>query len=184
LRFTLIRSTKRNLAQRRRDESQKSQMLFDQPFDTPEGIDTDRLVADPQAIDELSPSVIKEFRANQGKVHGPMEGMPILPLTMTGAKTGRALVRPLCYSHDGERIVVIASYGCAPRSPPWYDNLVANPVGTVEVGTENSKARAMQVNGAERDRLFDAQSKLMPFFADYQNKTKRQILVLTPTRIE
>jgi F420H(2)-dependent quinone reductase len=56
--------------------------------------------------------------------------------------------------------------------------------GTVEVGTENSKARAMQVNGAERDRLFDAQSKLMPFFADYQNKTKRQILVLTPTRIE
>jgi F420H(2)-dependent quinone reductase len=94
-----------------------------------EGIDTDRLVADPQAIDELSPSVIKEFRANQGKVYGPMEGMPIWPLTMTGAKTGRALVRPLCYSHDGERIVVIASYGCALRSPPWYDNLVANPVG-------------------------------------------------------
>jgi hypothetical protein len=52
---------------------------------TPEGIDTDRLVADPRAIDELNQSVIKEFHANQGKVGGPMEGMPILLLTMTGA---------------------------------------------------------------------------------------------------
>jgi F420H(2)-dependent quinone reductase len=38
-----------------------------------------------------------------------MEGMPILLLTMTGAKTGRTLVRPLCYSRDGDLIVIIAS---------------------------------------------------------------------------
>ena len=151
---------------------------------TPEGIDTDRLVADPRAIDELNQSVIKEFRANQGKVSGPMEGMPILLLTMTGAKTGRTLVRPLCYSRDGNRIVIIASYGGAPRNPPWYHNLVANPVVTVEVSAEKFKARATQVYSAERDRLFDAQSKLMPFFTDYQNKTKRQIPVLTLTRID
>jgi deazaflavin-dependent oxidoreductase (nitroreductase family) len=151
---------------------------------TPEGIDTDRLVADPHAIDELNQSVIKEFRANQGKVGGPMEGMPILLLTMTGGKTGRTLVRPLCYSRDGDRIVIIASYGGAPRNPPWYHNLIANPVVTVEVGTEKFKARATQVHSAERARLFDAQSKLMPFFTDYQNKTKRQIPVLTLTRID
>jgi deazaflavin-dependent oxidoreductase (nitroreductase family) len=151
---------------------------------TPEGIDTDRLVADPRAIDELNRSVIKEFRANQGKVGGPMAAMPIVLLTMTGAKTGRTLVRPLCYSRDGDRIVIIASYGGAPRNPPWYHNLIANPVVTVEVGTEKFKARATQVYSAERDRLFDAQSKLMPFFRDYQNKTKRQIPVLTLTRID
>ena len=91
--------------------------------------DTDRLIADPRAIDELNQSVIKEFRANQGKVGGPMEGMPVLLLTMTGAKTGRTLVRPLCYSRDGDRLVIIASYGGAPRNPPWYHNLVANPDG-------------------------------------------------------
>ena len=151
---------------------------------TPEGIDTDRLVADPRAIDELNQSVIKEFRANQGKVSGPMEGMPILLLTMTGAKTGRTLVRPLCYSRDGNRIVIIASYGGAPRNPPWYHNLIASPVVTVEVGPEKFKARATQVHSAERDRLFEAQSTLMPFFKDYQNKTKRQIPVLTLTRID
>jgi hypothetical protein len=55
---------------------------------TPEEIDTDRLIADPRAIDQINQSVIKEFRANQSKVGSPMEGMPVLLLTMTGAKTG------------------------------------------------------------------------------------------------
>jgi len=148
-----------------------------------EEIDTDRLLADPRAIDELNQSVIKEFRANQGNVGGPMEGVPVMLLTMTGAKTGRTLVRPLCYSRDGDRIVIIASYGGAPRNPPWYHNLIANPLVTVEVGTEKFEARAEEVREGERDRLFAAQAELMPFFLDYQNKSKRQIPVLTLTRI-
>jgi deazaflavin-dependent oxidoreductase (nitroreductase family) len=146
--------------------------------------DTDRLIADPRAMDEMNRAVISEFRANQGKVSGQMEGMPILLLTMTGAKTGRTLTRPLCYSRDGARIVIIASYGGAPRNPPWYHNLLANPVVTVEVGAEKFKARVTQASGAERQRLFDAQAQLMPFFNDYQKKTQRQIPVLTLTRVE
>jgi deazaflavin-dependent oxidoreductase (nitroreductase family) len=147
-------------------------------------IDADRLVADPRAMDELNQAVISEFRANQGRVSGPIEGMPILLLTMTGTKTGRTLTRPLCYSRDGDRIVIIASYGGAPRNPPWYHNLLGNPVVTVEVGAEKFKARATQTSGAERQRLFDAQARLMPFFSDYQKKTKRQIPVLTLTRVD
>ena len=151
---------------------------------TPAEIDTDKLISDPQAIDELNQSVIKEFRANNGRVGGPMEGMPILLLTMTGAKTGRTLLRPLCYSRDGDRIVIIASYGGAPRNPPWYYNLIANPDVIVEVGTEKFKARAMQMHGAERERLFAAQAAIMPFFTDYQNKTERRIPVFTLTPID
>ena len=166
---------------------------------TPQEIDTNKLRADPRVIDQLNQAVIKEFRANQGKVVGLMEetpdlqalaskldilGQPLLLLTMTGAKTGRTLVRPVCYSRDGHRLVIIASRGGDPRNPPWYYNLVANPVVIVEVGTEKFKARATQVYGAERDRLFAEQAKLMPFFTDYQNKTKRQIPLLTLTRID
>jgi deazaflavin-dependent oxidoreductase (nitroreductase family) len=146
--------------------------------------DVDRLLADPRAMDEMNQGVIKEFRANQGKVGGQMEGMPILLLTMTGAKTGRTLIRPLCYSRDGDRLVIIASYGGAPRNPPWYHNLVANPMVTVEVGAEKFKARAVETSGAERQRLFEAQARLIPFFNDYQQKTKRQIPVLTLTRVD
>jgi deazaflavin-dependent oxidoreductase (nitroreductase family) len=103
-------------------------------------------------------------------------------LTTIGAKTGRTLTRPLCYSRDCDRLVIVSSYGGSPRNPPWYHNLVTNPVVTVEVGTEKFQARAAQSSGAER-QLFDAYARLLPFLNDYQKKTKRQIPVLTLTRI-
>jgi deazaflavin-dependent oxidoreductase (nitroreductase family) len=146
--------------------------------------EVNRLIANPGAMDELNQRVIREFRENQGNVGGQMEGMPILLLTMTGAKTGRTLTRPLCYSRDGERIVIIASYGGSAHNPPWYYNLIANPDVTVEVGSEKFNARAAQTSGAERQRLFDGQARLMPFFTDYQKKTKRLIPVLTLTRVD
>jgi deazaflavin-dependent oxidoreductase (nitroreductase family) len=62
--------------------------------------------------------------------------------------------------------------------------LVANPIVTVEVGTEKFRARAEQVYGSERTRLLNAAAELLPLFADYQNKTKREIPVLTLTRID
>jgi deazaflavin-dependent oxidoreductase (nitroreductase family) len=145
---------------------------------------SDRLNTDPHAADALNQSVIEEFRANQGRVSGSLEGWPVLLLTMTGAKTGRTLVRPVCYSRDGDRLVVIASRGGAPRNPPWYYNLVANPTVTVEVGTEKFRARAEQVFGSERIRLFDAAADILPLFSDYQKKTSREIPVLTLTRID
>ena len=55
---------------------------------------------------------------------------------------------------------------------------------TVEVGTEKFRARAEQVFGSERTRLFDAAAEILPLFSDYQKKTSREIPVLTLTRID
>jgi deazaflavin-dependent oxidoreductase (nitroreductase family) len=112
--------------------------------------ETERLANDPKAVDELNQRVISEFRANQGKVGGLFEGLPVLLMTMKGAKTGRTLVRPVCYRRDGDAIVMIASYGGSPHNPPWYHNLVANPDITVEVGAEKFKAKASVTSGKER----------------------------------
>ena len=54
---------------------------------------SDRLNLDPSAVDRLNESIIEEIRANQGRVGGPLEGWPVLLLTMIGAKSGRTLVR-------------------------------------------------------------------------------------------
>ena len=110
-----------------------------------------------------------------------MANMPVLLLTATGAKTGRKLTRPLVYTTDGDRIVVIASFAGAPTSPPWYFNLVANPIATVELGTESFEVQATETSGEERQRLFDQQAEQIPIFADYQKKTTRQIPVLVLT---
>jgi len=74
-------------------------------------------------LSDFNQGVISEFRAHQGKVGGQLATMPVLLLTMTGAKSGRTLTRPLVYTTDGDRIVVIASFAGAPKSPAWYHNL-------------------------------------------------------------
>ncbi len=135
-------------------------------------------------LNEYNKQVIAEFRANEGKVGGQMENMPVILLTMTGAKSGRTITKPLVYTTDGERIVVIASFAGAPHHPGWYHNLVANPEVTLEIGTERFRARAEVTSGEERQRLFDAQAAQMPIFHDYQKKTSRQIPVVVFNRLD
>lgn len=135
-------------------------------------------------LNEFNQQVISEFRADQGKVGGQLANMPVLLLTTTGAKSGRALTRPLVYTTDRDRIVVIASFAGAPNNPPWYHNLVANPEATVELGSERFQVRAEVTSGEERQRLFNRQAEQMSIFADYQKKTPRQIPVIVLKRID
>ena len=62
--------------------------------------------------------VIAEFRANGGQVGVNFAGAPLLLLTTTGAKSGRALTSPLMYNTDGDRLLVFASKGGPPHTPP------------------------------------------------------------------
>lgn len=135
-------------------------------------------------LNELNQQVIKEFRANHGKVGGRYADRPLLLLTTTGAKSGRPHTTPLAYTRDGERFVVIASFGGGPQNPDWYHNLVANPEAIVEVGSERFRVRATVTTGEERQRLYDRQAEQMPAFAEYQKKTTRQIPVIVLTRID
>jgi len=125
--------------------------------------------------------VIKQFRANGGQVPG--RKYPVILLTTTGAKSGLPRTTPLNYSTDGDRIVVIASKAASPTHPDWYHNLLANPEAIIEIGTQKFRVRATVAEGEERERLFNAQAALMPFFAAYQQQTTRQIPVIIFERI-
>jgi deazaflavin-dependent oxidoreductase (nitroreductase family) len=135
-------------------------------------------------LQDFNQRVIGEFRANHGKVSGQLANMPVLLLTMTGARSGRTLTTPLVYTTDGDRLVVIASFAGAPTHPAWYHNLIANPEATVEVGRERFRVKATVTAGEERQRLFDRQATQMPIFVEYQHKTSRQIPVLVLTRLD
>ncbi len=125
---------------------------------------------------EINRNVIDEFRTNDGVCGGMFEGMPMMLLTMTGAKSGRELTSPLVYSTDGGDMVIIASMGGAPKHPNWYHNLAANPDVTVEVGSESYAATAVQTEGDERDRLFTAQAEQMPQFAEYAKNAAPRVI--------
>ena len=126
--------------------------------------------------DAFNRDVIVEFRANGGQVAG--RTYPLILLTTTGAKSGLPRTTPLNYSTDGDRVIVIASKAAAPTHPDWYHNLLAHPEAMIELGAEKFAVRARVAEGQERERLFDAQAALMPFFAEYQQQTARRIPVI------
>jgi len=134
-------------------------------------------------INDFNEKIIDEFRANGGKVGGPFEGAPLLLLHTTGAKTGRTRVKPLAYRRDGDRLVVFGTKGGAPTNPEWYYNVQANPRVTVEVGSDRFEADATVAPPDERDRIWRLQTRDVPVFADYQQKTDRTIPVVILERV-
>ncbi len=122
--------------------------------------------------------IIEEFRANGGKVGGPFQGAPLLLLHTTGAKSGQERVNPMMYRSDGDRLAVFASKSGADTNPDWFHNLRANPRVTVEIGADTRSVLARMAEPDERERLWSAQKKDYPGFAEYETKTTRQIPVI------
>ena len=132
---------------------------------------------------EFNQKVIDELRANAGKVGGMFEGMPMVLLTVKGAKSGKTYTTPLVYSKDGARYVLIASMAGAPNNPDWYHNIHTNPNVSLEIGAERFAAKATVTSGEERERFYNAQAAIMPIFNDYRKKTTRQIPVIALERV-
>ena len=135
-------------------------------------------------LNDRNKAIIDEFRANGGKVGGPFAGRTLLLLHTIGAKSGQKRINPVACITDGDRLVIIASKGGAPTNPDWYYNIVANPLVTVEVGTEQFQAQAAISAEPERTRLYIQMVAMMPGFAEYQSKTTRVIPVITLTRVK
>ena len=132
--------------------------------------------------EDYNAKTIAEFRRNNGKVGGYFEGAPLLIMHTQGARTGRNHVVPVMYLRDGERYIVFASKGGAPKNPDWYHNVKAHPNIKIEVDDETIAVEAEEILGVEHDRLYKRQAGLYPQFAEYQRKTKRTIPVIGMTK--
>ena len=78
---------------------------------------------------------------------------------------------------DG-RLAVFASKGGNPTNPDWYHNLVANPDVSVEVEADMVQVTARVASDGERDRIWTTQKERFPGFAEYEEKTSREIPVV------
>ena len=121
-------------------------------------------------------ALIAEMRAHEGNVTtGPLAGHPLMIMTSTGAKTGTPRRAVLTWSRDGDDYVVAGTKGGAPQDPLWVNNIRVTPEVTIEVGNRTVPATATIVEGAERDRLWDAHVVTNPWFGDYPKKSGRTI---------
>jgi deazaflavin-dependent oxidoreductase (nitroreductase family) len=138
-------------------------------------IDTDKLQNDPDALKTLNDNVVGEFRANGGRVGGPFEGADIVLLTTTGAKSGQPRLSPLAYFPIDGRILILGSFGGAPKDPAWVHNLRANAKARVEIGAESYDVIARELPPTEREDIVPKVIAAAPMFAEYQAKTTRVI---------
>ena len=118
---------------------------------------------------------VRRYRETGGEVGHIWNGVPTLLLTTTGRRSGEQRTTPLIYGRDGERYVVVASKGGAPRHPAWYLNLSAKPDVELQVAAQRFRARARTAAANERERLWKLMAGIWPAYDDYQAKTEREI---------
>ena len=121
---------------------------------------------------------IAVYRLTGGALGGRLGRAPVLLLTTKGRKTGKRRTTPLLYVEDGDSLVVVASKGGAPKDPAWWRNLVANPVGLVEVGRRKMLIRAERAGAADLDRLWPRLVAIYPSYETYRTHTTREFPVV------
>lgn len=128
-------------------------------------------------------ALIAEVRENGRPTSGPMAGRPLMVLTTTGAKTGKPRTVVVTFTRDGDAYVVAGSKSGAATDPYWFRNLRSNPLVKVEADRQAFEARATEVEGADREQLWDRHVAERPEFADYPEKAGRVIPMARLRRI-
>jgi len=141
---------------------------------------SERRPAIPQDMKAFNRAIIQEWRANAGRVSGPMAGRNLILLTTIGAMSGEPRTVVIGYRPHGDELVAIASDNGAPNDPAWYRNLLANNrTATVELGPEKFEVRARTARPEERDEY----ARLVDYLEQQQKLTAREIPIVVFERI-
>ena len=110
-------------------------------------------------------------------------GLPVIVVTTRGNKTGKLRKTPLMRVEHAGEYALVASQGVLPQHPVWYHNLKADPEAvTIQDGAEPFDARVREVTGDERAEWWKRAVAAYPPYAEYQERTERQIPVFVATR--
>jgi deazaflavin-dependent oxidoreductase (nitroreductase family) len=109
-------------------------------------------------------------------------GLPVVIITNRGARSGKLRKTPVMrVEHEG-RYAAVASQGGAPSHPRWYYNLRASPSVELQDGPHRQRMIAREVTGDERAQWWERAVAAYPPYAEYQQKTTRQIPVFVLER--
>jgi F420H(2)-dependent quinone reductase len=128
---------------------------------------------------------VEAYEASGGREANTLRdtGLPVIIVTMRGNRSGGirkiALMR---VEHDGD-YALVASKGGAPEHPVWYYNLRANPDEVlIQDGPEPFAVQVREISGDERAAWWLRAVAAYPPYAEYQEKTDREIPVFVATR--
>jgi deazaflavin-dependent oxidoreductase (nitroreductase family) len=118
---------------------------------------------------------VELYESSGGTKGTTMKGLPVIVLTTLGAKSGKIRKTPLMkVEHEGA-YAAVASVGGAPDHPRWYHNVVADPRVELQDGQVRQDMTAREATGEEKTVWWQRAVEAFPPYAEYQEKTDREI---------
>ncbi|MEI6361989.1 MAG: nitroreductase family deazaflavin-dependent oxidoreductase [Actinomycetes bacterium] len=123
---------------------------------------------------------VEEYEASGGTRANTLRdsGIPIIVVTMRGAKSGKVRkIGLMRVEHDGE-YALVASRGGDPAHPAWYHNMTADPGIMIQDGPQPQPFVVREVDGDERETWWQRAAEVYPPYVEYAEKAGRLIPVL------
>ncbi len=126
---------------------------------------------------------VELYEVSGGLEGTTLRGLPVVLVTNLGVKSGKLRKTPVMRVEYDGHYAVVASKGGLPTHPVWYYNLVANPEVELQDGPVKTDMIAREVTGAEKTTWWERAVAAYPDYAEYQEKTTREIpvFVLEPS---
>lgn len=128
---------------------------------------------------------VEEFEASDGQRANTLPDhpeWPIVVITSRGHRSGKLRKNPVMrVEHDGA-YAAVASKGGHPEHPEWFHNFVAHPEVDLQDGAEKHPYRARIAEGEERAVWWERAVAVYAPYAEYQEKTDREIPVFVLER--
>jgi deazaflavin-dependent oxidoreductase (nitroreductase family) len=112
---------------------------------------------------------------------GPF-GSPLLLLTSTGAKSGKARTTPLLYLLEGDALLLAASNFGGPHHPAWSENLLAHPEAVVSIAGVRYEVTATLLEGEDCRAAWERFEEAARPYHRYGERTDRTIRVFSLRR--
>ena len=122
---------------------------------------------------------VARYEATAGREANTLRdtGLPIAIFWNRGVKSGKVRKTPLMrVEHDGA-YAMVGSEGGAPKDPAWVANVRAHPQVTVQDGPEPWDGVAREISGGEKKVWWERAVAAYPPYAEYQQRTDREIPV-------
>ena len=120
---------------------------------------------------------VEEYEASNGAQGNTLRdtGLAIIVVTTVGHKTGKVRKVPVMRVEHGGEYAIVASKGGAPANPGWYHNFMADPNVMIQDGSNPFDAVVRLVDGEERAVWWQRSVAAFAPYAEYQEKTDREI---------
>ena len=120
---------------------------------------------------------VEVYERTGGAEGNTIMGRPVVVITSRGARSGKLRKNPVMrVEHDGV-YAAVASKGGAPDHPEWFHNFVADPQVDLQDGPVRHDYVARLASGEERAQWWGRAVAAFPPYAEYAEKTDREIPV-------